>query len=73
MAATPPALGSVENRHISASPAPGGALCLKVEESGLPPGKETGSFLARIGVFRVAGNGSALRVKTCAPGTTTID
>lgn len=75
MAATPPRLGSVENRLISVSPAPGGGLCLRVEESGLPPGRNLGSFISKTGTFRVAPNGAAMRVKACPGpgGSTPID
>ena len=68
MAAIRPRLASVENRLIAAELSPGGALCLTVEESGLPPGRNEGSFLARKGVFRVAPDGAAARIAACPAG-----
>lgn len=73
MAATAPKLGTVENRLLTPKTLPGGALCLTVEESGLPPGKSQGSFVVRKGIFRVSATGKTMRVPSCSAGTTQID
>ena len=52
MAAHLPKLGTIENRGIKFGQA-GTETCVLVEESGLPPGRQTGSFLVRSGAFRL--------------------
>lgn len=49
MAARRPRLGTVESRAITI----GRGTCITVDESGLPPGRDTGSFIARSGAFRI--------------------
>lgn len=52
MAVVQPRLGTIENREITFGRI-AGALCASVEESGLPPGRDEGSFIARHAAFRV--------------------
>ena len=65
MAAISPRLGSIENRSIDVRLRKDGGLCLSVEESGLPPGRSVGSFVAKTGIFRVDSDGQISSVRSC--------
>ena len=60
-------LATVSNRFIILGKL-GTAICALVEESGLPPGRTEGSFIARRAAFRLDfTTGRAVRVRAC-PG-----
>jgi hypothetical protein len=61
-----PEIGRVENRLVAFGEE-SGSLCLLVEESGLPPGRDEGSFVARRGAFVLdVARKRAVPVRSCA-------
>ena len=60
-----PGLGRIENRLIAVG-SDRTRLCLLAEESGLPPGRVTGSYIARRGYFRLdLDRGTAAPTASC--------
>lgn len=65
MAVWSPRLGTIENRMITVSVG-GRAPCLRIEESGLPPGLASGSFIARSAYFNLdLDKGTATHARHC--------
>ncbi|MBO9712889.1 hypothetical protein [Sphingomonas sp.] len=62
-----PRLGTIENRRMAFGSL-GVVPCVLVEESGLPPGREAGSFVSRAHAFRIElRQGRAVPIPEC-PG-----
>lgn len=70
LAAKRPKLGNIGNRLTAVGRGFSSAPCVLVEESGLPPGRSEGSYLARRAAFRLdLETGRAIPVPVC-PGAT---
>ncbi|MEP9357254.1 hypothetical protein [Sphingomonas sp. KR3-1] len=62
-------LGTIENRRIAFGTL-GRDTCVLAEESGLPPGRAEGSFIARRAAFRLdLAAGRAIRIRACPNAT----